>query len=63
MAESVKSGEILSTSSECKIGLDELFVTCLNHDGKNKIKQIQNYLDPFMNTSSKHMSIRSCLIS
>ena len=29
LAESVESGEILSSSSEYKIGSDELFVTCL----------------------------------
>ena len=36
-AESVESGEISSSNSEWKIGLDELFVTCLNNDSENKI--------------------------
>ena len=35
-AESVESGEISASSSEWKIGLHELFVTCLN-DNSDKI--------------------------
>ena len=63
MAESIKSGEILSSSSEWKIGSDKLFVTCLNRDSENKIKLIENYLDLFINTCLNHISIRSRLIS
>ena len=41
----------------------DLFVIFLNNS-KNKIgKPIKNYLDPFLNTSFNHMSIRSCLVS
>ena len=47
-----------------KTGLDELFVTCLNHYSGNKIgKPIQNYFDFFINTSLNHMSIRSRFVS
>ena len=43
LAESVESGEILSSSSEWKISSDELFVTCLNDNNENKIgKPIKN---------------------
>ena len=46
------------------LGSAELFVTCLNSNSENKIaKQIENYLDLFINTSLNHMSIRSCLVS
>ena len=46
------------------MGSDELFVTCLNHNSKNKIeKPIKNYLDLFINTSFNYMSIRSRLES
>ena len=64
LAESVETGEISSSSSEWKIGSDEIFVTCLNCDSKNIIGiPINNYLDLFINTSLNHMSIRSCLVS
>ena len=64
LAESVENGEILSFSSEWKMGWDELFVTCLNRDNDNKKgKLIKNYLDRFINTSLNHISIRSCLVS
>ena len=33
-AESVESGEISASSSEWKMGSDELFVTCLNDSDK-----------------------------
>ena len=46
-----------------KIGSDELFVTFLNQNSENKIKLIKNYLDLFIHTSLKHMSIRSRLVS
>ena len=36
LAESVECGEILSSSSEWKIGSEELFVTCLNEIEKIK---------------------------
>ena len=63
MAESVESGEILSSSSEWNLDSDELFVICLNHNSENKRAiPIQNCLDHFMNTSLNHMSIRSCLV-
>ena len=51
--ESVESGEILASSSEWKMGLDELFVTCLN-DNSDKIAKP---------TSLNHMSIKSRLVS
>ena len=35
MAESIESGEILSSSSKRKLDLDELFVICLNCDNEN----------------------------
>ena len=58
LAESVKSGEISSSSSEWKTGSDELFDTCLNRKGENKIDNpIKNYLDHFINTSLNQMSI------
>ena len=63
LAESVESGKILSSSSEWNLGLDKLFVMCLNCDSKNKIKLINNYLDFFINTSLNHIAIRSCLVS
>ena len=64
LAECIESGEISSSSSEWKIGSDELFVTCFNCDSENKIeKTFKNYLDLFINTSLNQMSIRSCLIS
>ena len=64
MTESVESGEILFSSSEWKTESDELFVTCLNCGGENKIvKPIKNYLDLFINTSLNHMFIRSRLVS
>ena len=44
------------------MGLDELFVTCLN-DSDKIAKPIKNYLDFFINTSLNHMSIRSRLVS
>ena len=34
VVESVESGEVSSSSSEWKLGLDELFVTCLNDDSE-----------------------------
>ena len=39
-AESVESGEISASSSEWKMGSDELFVTCLNDSDKiaNQLK-------------------------
>ena len=44
--------------------MNELFGTCLNDNSENKIeRQIKNYLDLFINTSLKHMSIRSRLVS
>ena len=64
VTESVESGEISSSSSIWKTGLDKLFVTCVNIDRKNKLKKpIQNQLDLFINTNLNHMSIRSSLIS
>ena len=63
LVEGVKSGQILSSSSEWKIGSDELFVTCLNCGSESKIKPIKNYPDLFINISLNHMSIRSCLVS
>ena len=57
-------GEISSSSFESKISLEELFVTCLNHNNEKKLeKTIKNYLDLFTNTSLNHMPIRSRLIS
>ena len=44
LVESAESGEILSSTSKWKIGLEELFNTFLNHDSENKIKPIKNYL-------------------
>ena len=64
MAKNVESGEISVSSSEWNLGSDKSFVTCLNHDSKNKIgKPIKNYLDLFINTSVNHMSNRSRLVS
>ena len=60
----MESGEILSSSSKLKLGLDELFVTCLNSNEENKIgKPIKNHLDLFINSSLNHMSIRSRVVS
>ena len=62
--ESVEDGEISSSSSEWKVGSDELFVTCLNNNSENKIgKPIINYLDLFINSSLNHTSIRSRIVS
>ena len=44
------------------MGLDELFVTCLN-DSDKIAKPMNNYLDLFINTTINHMSIRSRLVS
>ena len=64
LAESMKSGEISSFSSEWKIGSDELFVICSNSNSENKIeKPIKDYLDLFINISLNHVSIRSRLVS
>ena len=64
LEESVESGEISSSSSEWNLGSDDLFVTCLNCNSKNKIgKPIETYLDLIIITSLKHMSIRSRLAS
>ena len=62
-AESVESGQISSSSSEWKMGSDELFVTCLNDNSDKIAKPIKNYLDLFINTSLNHMSIRSRLVN
>ena len=60
----MESGEISSSSSEQKIGSEELFVTCLNDNSKTKIgKPIKNCLNRFINTSLNHMSITSRLVS
>ena len=59
LVESVESGVIPSSSSEWKIGSEELFVTCFNCDSEYKIKLINNYLNLFINTSLNHISIRS----
>ena len=56
LAESVESEEISASSSEWKKSLDKLFVTCLNNS-ENIAKPIKNWLDLFINTSLKHMSI------
>ena len=42
--QNMESGGISSPTSE--IGSDELFVTCLNFDTKNKIKLIKNQFKP-----------------
>ena len=64
VAEGVENGEILSSSSKWILGLDELFVTCLNDNSENKIsKPNKNCLDLFINTSSNHMSITSLVVS
>ena len=63
LKESIESGEISSSSSECKTGSDESFVTYLYRNSENKIKPIKNFLDLFINTSLNHMSIRSCIVS
>ena len=61
LAESVEKGEISSPSSEWKLGLDELFVTC---DSKNKLeKPTKYYLDLFINTSLNYLSIKFRLVS
>ena len=62
-SESVESGEILASSSEWKMGLDKLFVICLNSNNDKIGKPIINYLDLFINTSLNHVSIRSRLVS
>ena len=63
MAENVESGEILSSSSEWKIGSNKLFVTCLNVNSDKIGKPIKNYLDLFINTNLNHIFIRSRLVS
>ena len=64
LADSVESGEILSSSSEWKIGSNKLFVTCLNNKSEHiKGKSIKHYLDLFITTSVNHISIRSRLVS
>ena len=51
LAESLESGDISYSCSECKTGSDELFDTCLNDNSENKIgKPIKNYLDLFIDT-------------
>ena len=63
VAQSVEKGEISSSSSEWNLGSDKLFVTCIKDDSKNKTgKPINNYLNLFINTSLKHISIRSHLV-
>ena len=59
----MQSGEISSSSSGWKIGLDELFVTYLNDNSESKTKPIKNYLDIFINIGFNNMSIRSRLVS
>ena len=39
VVEGVESGEISSSSSEWKLGLKKLFVTCLNDNSENKISK------------------------
>ena len=65
MVDSVESGKISTSSSKWKIGLDrEEYVAWLAKNSKIKIEKLINYyLDTIINTSSKHMSIRSCLVS
>ena len=43
--------------------MNKLFVTCLNNNSDKLAKSIKNYLDPIINTSLNHMSIRSRLVS
>ena len=62
-ANSVESGEFLASSSEWKIGSDELFVTFLNDNSDKITKPIRNYLDLFINTNLNHKSIRSVIVS
>ena len=62
-AESVEKGKISASTSEWKMGLGKLFVTCLNDDNDKIAKPIKNYLGLFINTSLNHMSIRSRLES
>ena len=63
-AESVESGIISASSSEWRIGSDEVFITCLNCISENKItKPIKNYFYLFINTRLNQLSIRSHLVS
>ena len=63
VTERVESKVISSSSSEWKRCSDKLFVRCLS-SSKNKIeKQINSYLDAFINTTLHCMSIGSRLIS
>ena len=60
VTEGIESGEILSSSSEWKIGLDNLFVTYLNEISENKIKPIKiTWIFLLMH----YISIRSRLVS
>ena len=60
----MESGEISSSSSKSNLGLQELFVTCLNCNSAKKLaKSIKNYFHLFINTSLNHMSIISRLVS
>ena len=62
LTESIESGEFLPSSSEWKLHLDDLYVTCLSR--KNKIVEpIPYYLDLFINTTLNLMLIRSHLVS
>ena len=64
MAESLESREILFSSSESKTGSDKLFVGYLNCDCEIKMrKQINSYLDLFLNIHFKNISFRFCLTS
>ena len=44
VAESVESGEVLSSSSEWKLDSDELFVTCINKNSAAKFSKTNKIL-------------------
>ena len=61
--ESRKLRNLVSYSKQ-KLGLNTLFVTCLNCNNKEILeKQIKNNLDLFINTDLNHKSIRLRLVS
>ena len=57
VAESVESGEILSSRNEWNTGSNKLFVTYLSNNENKLEKSIQNNLDLFINAS-----LNTCLL-
>ena len=63
VSESGDSEEILSSSSEKRLGRHKIFVTSLGSSETNSEKPIKNLLFLFIHTILNYMSIRFCLVS